>query len=1157
MNILPFDWYSDDIKYNWNKHFTIYVSGRNELKETVLLIIEYEPSCYIRIPNKGSYEILLKHITENLREFQLKNLTFSEHILKNRWFHPSEDILCMKVLSKNKIGLNCLRNILKPKIKGKQYILEELDVDQVSKFRKECNITPSNWFQFHGKLLNTEHRYNKVYKINDISTIKPLNIEELNKMPIINNTILSFDLEVNASNVNQMPKDYKPGDDIFCCSCTFSDINKKLSYYTIVNHPINEIKIGDKKVKTIVSKEKIKYIRIYKLELKDDIIYKNDEEFIDQSDNLKTQLQKNIYYTDENDKIYVLNEDEIERKNDMLYFKYKIVDKELDLILKIQKLIIDLDPDIILGHNILGFDIPYIKARLKEHHGKNWMNISRLNDFKIKQKQISWKSNAYGNNNFLTLICPGRIFLDSYILFKRNYRLQYYSLNFLSNKYLNESKYDLPYNLMFMLYGYVKGSYELNFIYEDLYKYIEEQKPHLLKQFIHNKNNTEWLKKLCMTICAEYCCIDTVLPIKLINKMNELEGIKKTSDVTGVDITSTFTRGQGIRVSTQEYSYLKDQNYLMVRKEGIKDKKEGGYVHDGTPGIYFNVYCMDFASLYPAIMMYYNLCYTTLVNDNGEFDKNENVKDEDCWIFKFKDNGVYYYHRFVKAHIKKGILPLILETQIKERRKVKKLMEHYEKAKKILLSTKITHYKNFDINEFKKDLISFNYNRLDSLIEFNINNESDYNNLLKHIDSSLLDINTDISSLDSLQKALKVSMNSVYGDKGASTSKGQCLPLVRVTTYVGRREINKSSYYMRDKFNTVRVYGDTDSTMETPLWLMNLINKKKEKLSNSKKFRQKTLKQYKEEKLSIDFETYLKEKIVKRTNKIPDEIGFKFEKALNKDLYKEPMKMEFENIYQVFLLFGKKMYSNFKIDNKNPFALNISNFSCKGLPIVKRDRPFYMRRKYKDICIVMMILGYLKENKGNKYIEDLVIKGLQKHKYFLYYAEEYLKGRADYNLVLEEINEIFGSLYKKQVDIKELETVMKVGDDYKKETQPQRIFFNYLKSRGINVQNGDRFGRIVVKREGATKTSQCYQTLALHYKDKTEVDWFHYMEYMSKMFNDIITKIYTNIPNNYIKKNLIVFYKNRDKMIKDINNLDKNKHFKRIKLQRKWLSERK
>jgi DNA polymerase delta subunit 1 len=62
------------------------------------------------------------------------------------------------------------------------------------------------------------------------------------------------------------------------------------------------------------------------------------------------------------------------------------------------------------------------------------------------------------------------------------------------------------------------------------------------------------------------------------------------------------------------------------RIENLEDKYEGAIVIDPKRAYYTHpIATLDFASLYPSIMMAHNLCYTTLVP--GNLVKNYDKKD--------------------------------------------------------------------------------------------------------------------------------------------------------------------------------------------------------------------------------------------------------------------------------------------------------------------------------------------------------------------------------------------------------------------------------------------------------------------------------------------------------------------------------------------------
>ena len=146
--------------------------------------------------------------------------------------------------------------------------------------------------------------------------------------------------------------------------------------------------------------------------------------------------------------------------------------------------------------------------------------------------------------------------------------------------------------------------------------------------------------------------------------------------VTGVPMSFLITRGQQIKVFSMILRKCKKEMLLVptLTKRGGNEGYEGATVLDPVKDYYQTpIATLDFASLYPSIMMAYNLCYSTLVctQDAGSMDPSQ---------YKKSDNG----HIFVNSDVKKGILPTILEELLSARKRAKKDMKNapteFEKA---------------------------------------------------------------------------------------------------------------------------------------------------------------------------------------------------------------------------------------------------------------------------------------------------------------------------------------------------------------------------------------------------------------------------------------------------------------------------------------------
>lgn len=375
----------------------------------------------------------------------------------------------------------------------------------------------------------------------------------------------------------------------------------------------------------------------------------------------------------------------------------------------------ELDPDIITGYNINNFDWPYLINRAKHLKVGNFDFLGRIRNVRSVIKDAVLQSKQMGRRENKNINFEGRVPFDLLLVLVRDYKLRSYTLNAVSYHFLQEQKEDVHHSII-----------------GDLQNESEQTRRRL----------------------AMYCLKDAYLPLKLLNKLMCIINYMEMARVTGVPLLCLLTRGQQIKVVSQLLRKAKDAGYLMpaYHGQGSDEQFEGATVIEPKKGYYADpISTLDFASLYPSIMMAHNLCYTTLVPPNMQ--NKTNLKDEDVTITPSKN-------MFVKASIRKGLLPEILESLLAARKKAKADLKDEK-------------------DPFKR------------------------------------------SVLDGRQLALKISANSVYGFTGAQVGKLPCLEISGSVTAYGRTMIEFTKSEVEKKYtkangykeDAIVIYGDTDSVM--------------------------------------------------------------------------------------------------------------------------------------------------------------------------------------------------------------------------------------------------------------------------------------------------------------------------------------------------------
>ena len=128
---------------------------------------------------------------------------------------------------------------------------------------------------------------------------------------------------------------------------------------------------------------------------------------------------------------------------------------------------------------------------------------------------------------------------------------------------------------------------------------------------------------------AEYCAVDTHVPMRILHVKKVLLGVIEIARLTGLTMDKVINQKQMARTYAMISKYAHDRDFVIpecpqrfVLDEHLRDMMfgEGSYtgatVIDPITGYYdCAVSTLDFAALYPSIMRGFRLCYTSLVLD--------------------------------------------------------------------------------------------------------------------------------------------------------------------------------------------------------------------------------------------------------------------------------------------------------------------------------------------------------------------------------------------------------------------------------------------------------------------------------------------------------------------------------------------------------------
>jgi DNA polymerase delta subunit 1 len=287
----------------------------------------------------------------------------------------------------------------------------------------------------------------------------------------------------------------------------------------------------------------------------------------------------------------------------------------------------NIDPDVVTGWNIFGFDLEYIYNRMCLCKCSD-MILGRLYDSPIEMNYKKLSSSALGNNTLKIMRLLGRYTFDMYHEVKREHKFESYSLNNVSKIVLGDKKNDMPVHEIFSRFKSGEGLQEV----------------------------------------AEYCIKDTELPHAICEKLSMFQNLVEMAKACWVPLSFLSERGQQIKVFSQMAQAARELGF-MIPVLPKSPEGEGGYqgatVLEAQTGAYYEpITGLDFASLYPSIMCAHNLCYSTLVLD-PQYLGLEGVK--------YETFGPHTFATEMNGKPTESLLPKIL-VNLKKHRKLAKTM---------------------------------------------------------------------------------------------------------------------------------------------------------------------------------------------------------------------------------------------------------------------------------------------------------------------------------------------------------------------------------------------------------------------------------------------------------------------------------------------------
>ena len=515
------------------------------------------------------------------------------------------------------------------------------------------------------------------------------------------------------------------------------------------------------------------------------------------------------------------------------------------------------NPDIIVGYNIFGFDYEFLYQRAKENQcERDFFMLSRregeitlkddphTGELMMDTTKIALASGEY-ELRFPKII--GRLQIDLYAYFRRDFNLPSYKLDDVAGQFISDDIKRIVHKtsaladkapITELWTGNITGLNKGDFIHLEITGFTSDyfmdgrkfpvlsiEKREVVEEVKGKEVNNQYSiltiaghdlpvdtksLKWCMAkddvspqdifrlskgsaqdraIVAKYCIQDCNLVHHLMKKIDVLTGYVEMAKICSVPISYLVFRGQGIKLTSYVAKKCREKNTLMpdLDKSGSNEGYEGAIVLPPKCAMYMDnpVACVDYASLYPSSMISQNYSHDSKVWTK-EYDLEGNLVRE---TGERDSSGNYIYDNLPEYQY----INIEFDTYRQFQRHPKASVESVKSGKKVCRWAQLPNH--------QKSIMP-------SILEELLKARADTRKLIKTEKDPFMQ-----NILDKRQLGYKVTANSLYGQCGARTSTFYEKDVAASTTATGRMMITYARRMIEE------VYGDLvyDTVCNGPL----------------------------------------------------------------------------------------------------------------------------------------------------------------------------------------------------------------------------------------------------------------------------------------------------------------------------------------------------